>query len=37
MENSEMDCHPKAYHSTYDGVGNQAFSLEQLVLAEYLR
>lgn len=36
MENSEMDCQPKAYHSAYDGVGNQVFSLEQAALAEYL-
>lgn len=37
IENSEMDCQPKAFHSAHDGVGNQVFSLEQAVLAEYLR
>lgn len=31
-----MDCQPKAYHSAHDGVGNQVFSLEQALLAEYL-
>lgn len=36
IENSEMDCQPKAYHSAHDRVGNQVFSLEQAVLDEYL-
>lgn len=36
IENSEIDCQPKAYHSAHDGVGNQVFSLEQAALAEYL-
>lgn len=36
IENSEIDCQPKADHSAHDGVGNQVFSLEQAALAEYL-
>lgn len=36
MENSEMACVPKAFHSANDGVGHQVFSLEQALLSEYL-